>query len=453
MKKKSRELLAVVLLTGVLAAPVSSLAGTVTYSFSGGGFTFQNSGGVILPAELSGLSTFSGAFTIDDSVTDQNVANASMGVFSGAAIALSALFNTGIAATGAGGHLYQSRSTSPFGDLSSWTLDAFASRSISLAAGLSFVGLNLFLTDSDSGGQALFTDPNIMLAALPSPAVLNAKYLEMIFQDASRNTVYIRGTLASLQRAVPEPGTLALAGLGLLGIGVVRRRKASRASKAPFLKFREGRIRMRKTIHGCLVGTLLLGPLPACAASVVVDGRAWRQLTDTMNLSWNQVATVCNPTTGVCSGSLGAVDFSGWTWADNATIRDLFDKLIKPLSQQFPLPTSSYTAANDPDIDAAISNSTFLPTGTTLNWEGLFGWSRTTDPGDSNYAYFPLMANYFSSSIADEAYLGVQAHKSSSDPVLGAWLFRSVDVAEPGTLALIGFGLAGLGLMRRPKAN
>jgi hypothetical protein len=63
------------------------------------------------------------------------------------------------------------------------------------------------------------------------------------------------------------------------------------------------------------------------------------------------------------------------------------------------------------------------------------------------------MANYFSSSIADEAYLGVQAHKSSSDPVLGAWLFRSVDVAEPGTLALIGFGLAGLGLMRRPKAN
>ena len=54
-------------------------------------------------------------------------------------------------------------------------------------------------------------------------------------------------------------------------------------------------------------------------------GQEWRQLTDTVAVSWTQVAQIC-PTDGIspCSGRLGGIDVTGWTWANQSQVRELF---------------------------------------------------------------------------------------------------------------------------------
>jgi hypothetical protein len=55
----------------------------------------------------------------------------------------------------------------------------------------------------------------------------------------------------------------------------------------------------------------------------VIDGQglAWRSLTETVGLSWNQVAALC-PRDGVnpCWGSINGVNLSGYVWATEAQL-------------------------------------------------------------------------------------------------------------------------------------
>src|SRR3954463_16114568 len=50
-------------------------------------------------------------------------------------------------------------------------------------------------------------------------------------------------------------------------------------------------------------------------------GKEWRQLTDTVGVSWNQVAEVC-PGDGIsaCSGAIDDLDLTGWVWATDAQL-------------------------------------------------------------------------------------------------------------------------------------
>ena len=54
-------------------------------------------------------------------------------------------------------------------------------------------------------------------------------------------------------------------------------------------------------------------------------GKDWRQLTDTLGMTWSQVAEVC-PQDGVtaCVGSVNGVDLTDWVWATQAQVIELF---------------------------------------------------------------------------------------------------------------------------------
>jgi hypothetical protein len=63
-------------------------------------------------------------------------------------------------------------------------------------------------------------------------------------------------------------------------------------------------------------------------------GREWRQLTDTVNLSWDQVAAVC-PADGRTpgTGSAGGRDLTGWVWATRAQVRTMFARYEPALNE------------------------------------------------------------------------------------------------------------------------
>jgi hypothetical protein len=199
-----------------------------------------------------------------------------------------------------------------------------------------------------------------------------------------------------------------------------------------------------------LAALLALGLLASQTASaVVIDGKDWRQLTDTTNISWLIADSSCG--TGTCSGSIGDVSVDGWTWATNDDVRGLFDALIKPGTTQFPA-VGEYFAVADADIANALG-TVFAPTvlfqiGNRIDRE-LRGLTRSSDGFSTTLAW--MLDNSLATGL-DFAAFDTSYPTNLGDSGTGLWLYREVSevpVAEPATFALFGFGLAGLGFMRR----
>ncbi|MEZ5567427.1 MAG: hypothetical protein R3E54_03655 [Halioglobus sp.] len=79
-----------------------------------------------------------------------------------------------------------------------------------------------------------------------------------------------------------------------------------------------------------LLASILYFSVPSSQADeVLIDGLAWRQLTDTAGagLSWNDVATVCPLNETPCDGTVNGVDVTGWTWASSSRVNRMLDIL------------------------------------------------------------------------------------------------------------------------------
>jgi hypothetical protein len=198
-----------------------------------------------------------------------------------------------------------------------------------------------------------------------------------------------------------------------------------------------------------LVAALVLGLLGAqSAGAVVIDGKEWRQLTETTDFSWLIVNSSCG--SGVCSGSIGDVSVDGWHWADNSEVQALFDALIQPGSTQFPTLTN-YSAAADADITNAVGgifDPTSVFTWGNISWREVRGITRSLAGGNTTMAY--LSDDPFPNGL-DVAGFDTAWPTNMSGTGTGLWMYKPTAVPEPTSLALFGLGLAGIGLMRRRR--
>ena len=77
--------------------------------------------------------------------------------------------------------------------------------------------------------------------------------------------------------------------------------------------------------------TVCVATIPFVANAIIIGYKDWRQLTETTGFSYNELTDtstgVCNAVDGTCYGSLGGVDFSGWSWATFEEVGELFNLL------------------------------------------------------------------------------------------------------------------------------
>lgn len=214
---------------------------------------------------------------------------------------------------------------------------------------------------------------------------------------------------------------------------------------------------MFKLIGGVFVALMFSWTGSSSAAlipPVTVDGNQWLQPLDFVNHSWNDIAGVCDPGTGICNGSLGGNVLTGWTWASIPDLNALFIASgvagVPGITGPSPQFTYDFTGFNTwgPNFLAL-----FLPTDNIADSNGVRveGFLRNSFPA-TVIAAGGVVTGFHGprGTILDVAATTDAGTLAVDEPsaTVGGWFYRA-EVASPATLPLLGVGIAALSYSRR----
>jgi hypothetical protein len=212
---------------------------------------------------------------------------------------------------------------------------------------------------------------------------------------------------------------------------------------------------MSKLIRVLMVFLAIVWAGPASAAlmaPVLVDGREWLQPMDFVNISWYDIAEVCDPITGACTGSLGGDGLSGWTWANTDDTYALLAHFWPyelccgefPANGVYGNEFAEYFWAAGFQFVEDISAQVGVIRVTA-------GFTRTTYVSGSGYAYAAVVGT--SQSGLDPYFPNWTFGKEIVSPGIGGLFYRDPvsPIPTPATLSLLGLGLAALGYSRRKR--
>lgn len=170
-----------------------------------------------------------------------------------------------------------------------------------------------------------------------------------------------------------------------------------------------------------LSATLCLTAATRAQNHVDAQGREWRQVNAAVSFTWNQLAEIC-PTDGAtpASGTIGAIDFSGWVWATREQVQQLFAEFVPDMATQTTVGGPQYTLPALWFVDG-VMRATYAFYSTYSNSLMVDGWTATRSDDTSAfrayaYASYPVYNGAFS---VDSISLVTHRHSS-----IGAWMFR-----------------------------
>ncbi len=173
-------------------------------------------------------------------------------------------------------------------------------------------------------------------------------------------------------------------------------------------------------------------------ADVTIGDKTWRQLTETTNVNWNDLNVIYDTTDGkLDAGTMaGGHDFTGWTWASETDVAEMFTASHATLSIGIQESVYEEDSAWAPNI---FTN--FTPTNPGVdNWLG--GITRSVSQFESDKVWMPYIVDFGTG--LDLAETDIVGNKTSTSGARGAWLYKSASVPEPGFTTLLGIALVGL---------
>jgi hypothetical protein len=158
---------------------------------------------------------------------------------------------------------------------------------------------------------------------------------------------------------------------------------------------------------------------PSLGDPVTRAGKEWLQPTDLRGLSWNEVAVVCPPPGGICSGFLNGIDVTGYTWANVEDSNGLFNSygIVPPLG---PGPDSRQETAAP---WATLFAQDFMTT--EVNDPNTAVNGLLVEEMDATSAYTAVLIDY--DPAPDDLAFTFYQFKDEAGEFVGVWLYRDSD--------------------------